>query len=696
MELSLRYLRIQLARLGVWPGSRLARMFWYVAVLDLFLAGLRGALGSHGLGLGWWVKFLAWVAAFLFLVLAYRWLKAKLLWRLRNRLIVTYVFIGVIPAFLLVTMAFISLYLFASLFADFAVTSELDARRRSLEASNTAVANELASRLQKGEPLVLGQSAAADTAFGVTRVCAWKDSLPLPLCGSSLPFTLPGSLPAALNATVLDGGKLYLRSALSLVVKEQRLVVISSEVLDRPAMEKVAKGVGEIIVLAPLLSAPGNRDARDNFSVHAGPDGIVMKQGEAQLVPVLTAGTLPAGVGRLDKELDFLTSLTLLDWKSGNTTTALISGQTRPSILYARLSAFSDLASQLQGVLEIIAIIFGIIVLLALVVGTRLTRTVTGAIAQLYVATHHINRGDFSHRIPVKSKDQLAALSNSFNSMAESLEKLIVEQKEKQKLENELMIAQEVQAQLFPRKISQLPSLEVHGFCRPARTVSGDYYDFLTVDPHRMMVAVGDVSGKGISAALLMATIHSAVRAYSLEGIPILREPVAAGRGGDGLLGLRGVEVSTAALLSLLNHQLYSSTPAEKYATMFLGYYDGRERRLTYSNAGHLPPLVLGDGGSLYRLDRGGTVVGLFDDVSYEEASVQLQDGEIFLAYSDGVTEPENDFGEFGEERLVELVWENRQLPLAKISELVTSAVDDWIGAREQPDDVTLVLARAR
>jgi phosphoserine phosphatase RsbU/P len=325
---------------------------------------------------------------------------------------------------------------------------------------------------------------------------------------------------------------------------------------------------------------------------------------------------------------------------------------------------------------------------------------VTGAVAQLYDATTHVNRGDFSHRISVKSNDQLATLANSFNSMTSSIENLIEEQKEKQRLQNELTIAQEVQAQLFPQHISQLASLEVHGFCRPARTVSGDYYDFLTVDPDKLILAVGDVSGKGISAALLMATIHSAVRAYSLEGMPSLREPVAMGAAASSSLllapGLQGAEVSSGAMLSLLNHQLYQSTPAEKYATLFLGIYDGRERRLTYSNAGHLPPIILSENGSVRRLEQGGTVIGLFDRRSYEEGSVTLREGELLLAYSDGVTEPENDFGEFGESRLIDLVWKNRDLPLARISEIVTAAVDDWIGANEQPDDITLVLARGR
>src|SRR3984893_7322045 len=375
--------------------------------------------------------------------------------------------------------------------------------------------------------------------------------------------------------------------------------------------------------------------------------------------------------------------------------------RTRPSVLYSHLFAsLGDFAKGVEYILLGVGIFFAIIEGVALFTGTRMTRTVPLAVAQLYDATKNVDRGDFSHRIPVKSADQLAQLSLSFNSMTESIEKLIQEQKEKQRLEGELAIAQEVQAQLFPRQVSELESLEVHGFCRPARTVSGDYYDFLTASSHKLILAVGDISGKGISAALLMATIHSAVRAYSVESLPQMREPVAVGAvaGAGRIMAAwpEGIEVSPGALLELLNHQLYESTPPEKYATLFLGIYDGAERKLTYSNGGHLPPIIMSEDGSIRRLECGGTVVGLFDQRSYEEDSVELRRGEIFLAYTDGVTEPENDFGEFGEQRLIELLRENRELPLPRISEIVTAAVDDWIGADEQPDDVTLVLARAR
>jgi len=380
---------------------------------------------------------------------------------------------------------------------------------------------------------------------------------------------------------------------------------------------------------------------------------------------------------------------------------AITEVDTRSSMLYATLfGARGDYAKGLETILALIAIVFGIVVVLALIVGRKLTRSITSAVDQLYEATKHVNRADFSHRITVRSTDQLATLGNSFNSMTTSIEKLVEEQKEKQRLEGELAIALEVQEQLYPKAITQLETLEVHGFCRPARTVSGDYYDFLALNSDRLLLAVGDISGKGISAALLMATIHSAVRAYSIEDVPVLRESVAAGAAGG--LGpmlaseSRGADASPATLLTLLNHQLYESTPAAKYATLFLGIYDGATRRFTYANGGHLPPILISEDGSSQLLSCGGTVVGLFDDLSFPEATVQLRPGDLLVAYSDGVTEPENDYGEFGEERLIQLVRENRRWPLERITEIVTAAVADWIGDNEQPDDITLVLARAK
>ncbi len=240
--------------------------------------------------------------------------------------------------------------------------------------------------------------------------------------------------------------------------------------------------------------------------------------------------------------------------------------------------------------------------------------------------------------------------------------------------------------------------------CRPARTVSGDYYDFIPLREDRLVLAVGDISGKGISAALLMATVHAFVRAYSLEPERTLASvALDAGLPKDSALpmyyrgdGISDSELAPGLLMATLNYQLYRSTPPEKYATMFLGCFDAGSRSLTYSNAGHLPPLVLSNTGQVRRLETSGTVVGLFDGMSYDESTIGMEPGDMFIAYSDGVTEPENEFGEFGEERLIDLIQAHRDQPLARISELVTGAVTDWIAGGEQPDDVTLVLARAR
>jgi sigma-B regulation protein RsbU (phosphoserine phosphatase) len=236
--------------------------------------------------------------------------------------------------------------------------------------------------------------------------------------------------------------------------------------------------------------------------------------------------------------------------------------------------------------------------------------------------------------------------------------------------------------------------------CRPARIVSGDYYDFLSYGAEQIGVALGDISGKGISAALLMATIHSAVRAYEQEQLISLDNTFTTARRlepGPLSLAVRAAPPqSPGQVLWLLNRQLFKSTPPEKYATLFLSFYDGHRREMTYANAGHLPPLILGEDGSIHRLTEGGTVIGLFDNIEYQEATIDLRPGDIFIAFSDGITEPENEFGEFGEERLIETIETYRHLPLDRISEHVIAAVQDWIGSTEQPDDITLVLARPR
>src|SRR5208282_3007394 len=703
---------------GVWPQSWIAWAALYVLALDLLLFAVqwltRRASPATSASLEGWVTFLSALAIVLLAFAGFRWLRSQLLWRLRNRLIVTYVFTGVIPVFLLVMISLITLYLLAWQFAGFVVTSDITTHLRSMEAANRAIANHLATQISGGGKLDMGMLARARPRrpeWARRQVCAWYRNQPQPYCSGpegAAGFDSPSFITGDFRDIVRDHGTLYLRTATVFAAEAGPLWVILSEPLDKKFVDKIAANLGRIAVYgneSATASSPAPAQQNPSEPLLAFDDGKQRQQ-------VFSAGTIPPASGALDRQIGFPIPLQVVDWATGERQRdgALAEVETRSSVLYARLfAALGDYAKGLEYILLSIMFVFAIIWLLALFVGTKLARTITSAVDQLYEGTKHVNRADFRHRITVQSSDQLATLANSFNSMTTSIEKLVQEQKEKQRLEGELAIAQEVQEQLYPKLITQLETLEVHGFCRPARTVSGDYYDFLALNSDRLMLAVGDISGKGISAALLMATIYSAVRAYSIEDVPALRElttlelstreSVAVASGGSGLMLVAesgGAGPSPATLLTLLNHQLYESTPAAKYATLFLGVYDGATRRLTYSNGGHLPPILISQDGSSQLLSCGGTVVGLFDNVSFPEATVQLRTGDLLVTYTDGVTEPEDDYGEFGEERLIQLVRENRHLPLERITEIVIAAVADWIGDNEQPDDITLVLARAR
>jgi sigma-B regulation protein RsbU (phosphoserine phosphatase) len=351
------------------------------------------------------------------------------------------------------------------------------------------------------------------------------------------------------------------------------------------------------------------------------------------------------------------------------------------TIFNANVDTFS---SGIQIALIAVSILFLIVEIGALVIGVSLARTITRAVHNLYQGTQRVTEGDFSHRIAVYGKDQLAALSTSFNAMTENLERLLVVAKEKERLQAEIEIAREVQNQLYPKVLPVLRTMTVAATCEPARMVSGDYYDYLVVPKGKLALAIGDVAGKGISAALLMATLQSAMRMELRTSSCIPTLPPVDGQ----------VHVATAQLVSDLNQLLYATTAPEKYATFFFALYDEATSDLHYTNAGHLPPLLVRNG-SAVPLDVNGTVVGAFPFSEYQESQVRMESGDLLVCYTDGITEPENEYGEmFGEERLIELVTKNADCEDSKLLAMILDAVHQWTSAAEQPDDMTLLLAR--
>jgi len=728
------------------PKTKLGKTtLWFgglALLLELLLLITRSPSGTM---LSGWTVFVLYVFVSCGLVMMLRWFRRRLMWRLRNRLIVTYVFIGVIPIILLVAMALLAGYLFAGQFATYVASADLQSQLQHLESANVALAGQLRNLVRSGaltEQLATEIARASAESFRHRTLTIWEGEhgfvVPPDRQGADGQLIkAPAEIKGDFGGVVLDGHRLHLRVVKHFDEGPRHLTVISNVPLHADLLRGAASQLGSVTLLPPEGDTNGVPEAHP--STAAAPatlSSMAAPPLQSSAVPDMTkrlasrpntvsigiggsfttvnlsndsgrveAGRVPPPVNSFDFQFPFATRFGAVDWQTGKSLDGLMLVETRPSMLYATL--FGTLGEKSRIFLDVltgIAIFFALIELIALFIGMRLSRSITKSVAELYDATGHINRGDLTHRIQVRTQDQMAALEQSFNSMSESLSRLITEQKEKQRLEGELAIAHEVQNLLFPADLSGLPSLEVHGVCRPARTVSGDYYDFIPLREDKLMLAVGDISGKGISAALLMATLHAFVRAYALEPERTLAS-VAIGTGVAGSSALPmycrsdgngDSSLSPAVLMATLNYQLYRSTPIEKYATMFLGCYDAGSRALTYSNAGHLPPLVLSGKERITRLETSDTVVGLFDGTTYHEGTVGMEPGDIFVAYSDGITEPENEFGEFGEERLIELIQRHRDQPLARISDIVTGAVADWIAGGEQPDDITLVLARAR
>ena len=345
------------------------------------------------------------------------------------------------------------------------------------------------------------------------------------------------------------------------------------------------------------------------------------------------------------------------------------------------LSSLGQYSSLYWTAFAVLGVIFLVIELVAIIIGWRLTRSITTTVDKLNEATERVRAGDFSHRINLPAHDQLTALGEAFDGMTASVQRLLRESLEKTRLEGELEIAREVQNRLFPQTAPEVAGLELYGLCKPARTVSGDYYDFLRLDSGRVALVVGDISGKGISAALLMATLQSALHAQFYDG-----------HNGSAALGAAG----TAEVVSRLNRQLYASTPREKYVTLFYGVYDSATRKLAYTNAGHLPP-VLFRRDRIQRLEGGGTVVGLFPSAPYTQTEIEIEPGDLLLAFTDGMTEPENTYGqEFGEERLLDVAQRARSSPPEVMMNEIYRAVSDWTGSPELQDDMTLVVAQSQ
>lgn len=634
----------------------------------------------------------------LLIILLYRWVTNRLLWRVRNRLIVTYALMSLAPVVLCLTLFSIASYIFGGQFATNSALTQLD--QSAIAVSDETVSATLVSLASNGRTVGAQPNSRLGTVLPIS-LAAVKSGKFQPLTEPAPdepanPFVgqpVPDWLFSGFRGLLSFKDQLYLVAYAKLSQGGRTVTVLGSQPFNTDALGSIADGLGRVLLM-PGFSKMNRPKGNGKVSVKNNDDDVNITIGDPNAhIPnapdaggehfgTIDSGPLPPRSHVFDPPVVFSAPTSVLSWETGQDIRGIVTVFSRPSILYTRLFASTNgLGTVVRIILIVISIFFALLELFALLMAAGLSRTITHSVAELYRGTREIDKGNLEHRIVIKRKDQLGALATSFNRMTASIVDLLAQQREKERLLSELSIAREVQANLFPHSPVELPGFEIHAVCQPARTVSGDYFDFIFGRHcNDLYLALGDISGKGISAALLMASLHSAVRAFGLTST----------NGGSSEVS----HPSPAKLLELLNKHIYSSTPPEKYATLFLAYYDTVSRRLTYSNGGHLAPMILSTDGTVKHLDTGGPPVGLFNGLNYSEDSIELKSGDLLMAFSDGLTEPEQNEEQFGEERLFAYIREHHAEPLPTLATNTLHRLQDWIGNHEQPDDMTLLLAR--
>ena len=240
-------------------------------------------------------------------------------------------------------------------------------------------------------------------------------------------------------------------------------------------------------------------------------------------------------------------------------------------------------------------------------------------------------------------------------------------------MQEEVRLASNIQLELLPKKFPDISGYEIAGRSIPAQLVGGDYFDFIPMDDHRLALSLGDVSGKGLPASLLMANLQATLRGQTL------------------------VNATARDCVVRSNKLLFESTSSEKFVTLFYSILDPQKHELVYCNAGHDHPFLLSEGKEPVRLKTGGIVVSIMEHFPFEEASVQLQPGDTVVVYSDGIPEAMNAEKElFGEERLTELLVKHHGLPAVELIDMIIGTAKAFAGRTPQSDDMTIIVVKRK
>jgi len=690
---------------------------------------------------------------------AFRYAKQRLLWRVRRRLAITYLFVGLTPIVLLVSLGIISAMIGAGQALSRIVAVETKASEQQTLASAHAIYDALNRLPDTNDRAIQAwldeRTAQLQTALPGARIALWRgansaiDPVSIGQNSTAQFVSAPNAeetrgigeedmqndapLPTWLQTRAEWSGLTVVPPAAAtsgLYNVPAVRALVRGKVNDRAAALLVTVPVSRTFVrrlhestgldLKPIFARPGELDSKKrnrqikittNGGNAAGDEnGLRVSTGsDDEQSPKRNSNTDRFG-DSIPNTANYVAVLSATSWTEGvDKQFIAYAFAISPAIVREQFWAGGGFGSVLRWVLISLAVFFLVLELFAVLTAVWMTRAVTGTVHKLYRATGFIERGDFSHRVQVRSRDQLGELAIAFNDMSANIETLLQQRVAHERLEREVEIAAEVQAQLFPRSAPRLVNALIAGECRAARGVAGDYYDYIEIAPGLIAVALGDVSGKGISASLVMSNLQAALRAQTTimaERMRIVERAVAATAAASGaarrtlladVVGDVDDQNTVAAIVSSVNEQLCQSTDSNRFATLFFAFYDDETRRVRYTNAGHNEPIVVRADGSVERLTTGGMMVGAFDFARYEEAPFILATGDMLLVFSDGISEAQNADGEeYGEHRLVQFAVAHNNLSADEVRRAIFEEIDKWSNDAERGDDQTLMILKSK
>jgi serine phosphatase RsbU (regulator of sigma subunit) len=557
--------------------------------------------------------------------------------RIRNRLFLSHALAGFVPPVLVAAFLLVATAFFVSTYRGLVASRMLQRMAEERRSELQAALERGAQRSWPGDLILLVREGES------VRAAAGPAEFPL----EDYPWEMrPEDVPL-----LWDGRRLWLRLRVA-EPEAEGLFLLDS--LDVQALSAV---LGEPVYLLPTV---GVREEKGELTIERG-----------------TAAQWPGGKFRLERG-QLLGGALLSCLRHDGT-----KWQRTPIPVLSLASLWEPLASlfssaETNPLSIVVLIVLGILALFLLLAGLMaggmvvgMARSVTRAVQHLYKGAETIGKGDLAYRIPVEGTDELWEVAVAFNGMAEGLERLREVERQNQRMEEELRLAREIQARLFPARPPEVPGLELAGVSHPAREVGGDYFDYVPLPDGRVVLTVADVSGKGVPAALLMSSFRAVLRSLPLE------------------------EMGPSEILERLNRFLCATVEPGRFVTAFLGLADGRRGEVRCALAGHDPPILVQPSGEVLRPRAGGPVLGLLPAARFPEASLQLEPGGLLVAFTDGITEAEDPSGRFyGEEGLVGILSPAPAEPASGIVERILEHVRRHVDGGAPSDDLTVLVAR--